>query len=175
MPRRILKRYFPDHHKIREHHALQFFGRLLHDPNLWHMNRRSVAGAFAVGLFTAFIPLPFQMVLSAGAAIWARVNLPIAVSLVWLTNPFTMPPLFYMAYKVGAWVLRIPPEPVQFQLSAEWLMGEVAGIWKPLLVGNLVVGTAAAAGGYVLIRLLWRWHVVDRMRRKRLRRSERSG
>ncbi|MCB1903170.1 MAG: DUF2062 domain-containing protein, partial [Gammaproteobacteria bacterium] len=76
MPKQIIKRFAPDHEVIRNHKHLRIFGNLLHDPNLWHMNRRSVSGAFAVGLFWAFIPIPMQMVAAAAIAIIARVNLP---------------------------------------------------------------------------------------------------
>ena len=84
----------PDHKKIRDHKHLRIFGKLLHNPSLWHMNRHSVAKAFAVGLFFAWVPVPFQMVLGAGGAILFHANLPLSVVLVWLTNPFTMPPMF---------------------------------------------------------------------------------
>ncbi|MBA1330154.1 ATP-binding protein, partial [Candidatus Endoriftia persephone str. Guaymas] len=94
MPKHLIKRLTPDHEMIRNHRHLQCFGKLLHDANLWHLNRRSAAGAFAVGLFMAFIPVPFQMILAAGAAILFRVNLPLSVALVWVTNPITIPPIF---------------------------------------------------------------------------------
>ena len=71
MAKHLIKRLIPDHEIVRGHKHLQIFGRLLHDPNLWHLNRRSAAGAFAVGLFMAFAPVPFQMLLAAGAAIAA--------------------------------------------------------------------------------------------------------
>jgi len=78
MPKKFIKRYLPDHEKIRNHKSLnKIFGTLLHDPNLLHLNRRSVSGAMAVGLFLAFVPLPIQMGLAAGIAILIRVNLPI--------------------------------------------------------------------------------------------------
>ena len=95
----------PDHQTIKEHKHLKIFGKLLHDGNLWHLNRRSVSGAFAVGLFCAFVPIPSQMILAAAIAIIIRVNLPISVALVWISNPITMPPIFYAAYKFGAYVM----------------------------------------------------------------------
>jgi hypothetical protein len=95
MPRRLLRRYLPDHRRIREHRHLQFFGDRLHDPNLWHLNRRSVAGAMGVGVFVALLPTLGQMAVAAAAAIWLRVNLPLAVAMVWITNPLTMPPIFF--------------------------------------------------------------------------------
>jgi uncharacterized protein (DUF2062 family) len=151
----------PDHRTIREHKNLKFFGQLLHDPNLWHLNRRSVSGGFAVGLFVAFVPVPFQMVLAAAVAIFSRVNLPIAASLVWVTNPFTMPPIFYLAYKTGAWILREPTHHINFALTFEWLMTQLGDIWEPFLLGCFIFGTISAVMGSLLIRGLWRLQVIN--------------
>ncbi len=170
MPKKLIKRFMPDHDKIRQHKHLQIFGTLLHDPNLFHLNRRSVAGAFAVGLFNAFVPVPFQMVLAAAAAILCRVNLPIAVALVWLTNPFTMPPIFYFAYRVGLFTLgRHPSDDFHFELSWEWLTDGLGAIWEPFLLGCFICGAVSAAAGYGLIRLAWRYHIVQRIREKERR------
>ena len=108
MPKKTIKRMMPDHQTIKENKYLKIFGNLLHNANLWHLNRHSGAKAFAVGLFFAFIPVPFQMVLAAGAAILFHANLPLAIALVWLTNPLTMPFIFYACYLVGTWVLAVP-------------------------------------------------------------------
>ena len=101
MPKHLFKRYAPDPQAVREHKHLRVFAAFLHDPNLFHLNRRSVSGAFAAGLFWAMIPIPVQMLAAALTAITVRINLPISVALVWVTNPFTMPAVFYFNYLVG--------------------------------------------------------------------------
>lgn len=95
MPRRLFKRYMPTPDSIKGNKSLRFLGKLIHDPNLWHLNRHSVARAMAIGLFWAMIPMPMQMLAAAAVAIPLRANLPISIGLVWLTNPITMPPIFY--------------------------------------------------------------------------------
>ena len=102
MPKRLLKSFMPNAARIREIKSLQSLGDWIYEPNLWHLNRYSASMAFFVGLFVAFIPIPGQMPVAALVALLVRCNLPLAVGLVWLTNPVTMPPLFYMAYRVGA-------------------------------------------------------------------------
>jgi len=171
MPKKLIKRYMPDHDKIRNHRHLKLFGTLLHDPNLFHLNRRSVSGAFGVGLFMAFVPVPFQMVLAAAAAIPLRVNLPISVGLVWITNPVTMPPMFYFAYKVGTWVLHIPNREFSFEMSYAWLGSELTTIWAPFLLGCFVCGSIAALAGYSLMRGFWRWHVLAHWEKRKKART----
>jgi uncharacterized protein (DUF2062 family) len=146
----------------------------LHDPNLWHINRRSSAGAFAVGLFMAFIPVPFQMFLAAGAAILLRVNLPLSVVLVWVTNPVTIPPIFLFAYLVGTWVLGTPADANSFDFTLAWFQnGGLEEIWTPLLTGCLICGVVCSVVGYCVIRGLWRLHAVRQWEKRRQRRLTR--
>jgi len=157
MPRRLIKRYMPDPAGIREHKSLRFLGRFLHDPNLWHLNRHSVSRAVGLGLFAAFMPIPFQMLLAAALAILLRGNLPIGVSLVWLTNPITMPAVFYCTYKIGSWVLQLPPRHFPDELTWEWISGQLSTLWQPFLLGSLVAGVVFGALGYGLVQLFWVW------------------
>lgn len=175
MPRKYIRRLLPDPHWIRDHKSLRFLGDLLHSPGLWHLNKRSVSGAFSVGLFTAFLPIPLQMAVAAVGAIAFRVNLPLSVVVVWITNPVTIPPIFYFAYRVGAWILEVPRRQVAFELSLEWLQGEFLAVWQPVLLGCLILGVSAALLGNLLVRLTWRVMVIHswqerrrRMRHKRL-------
>ena len=129
---------------------------MLQDANLWHLNRRSARGAFAVGLFFAFIPVPFQMVLAAATAIVFRVNLPISVALVWITNPVTMPPIFYCSYLIGTLVLNQPEQHFSFEASWPWFIESLTTIGPAFLVGSLVSASVAAIIGYFGIDIVWR-------------------
>lgn len=159
MAKKIIKRWMPDHKEIKDHKHLKIFGRLLHDPNLWHLNRYSVSTAFSVGLFIAFVPVPFQMVFAAAIAIVVRSNLPISAALVWFSNPLTMPPLFYFAYRLGSFVLGTPPGKFSFELSFEWLSTGLLAIWQPFLLGCFICGATLAILGNIFMRILWRYTV----------------
>ncbi|HEY0923519.1 DUF2062 domain-containing protein [Rheinheimera pacifica] len=171
MPKNFIKKYLPSPEKIKQQKLLKIFGSLLHDGNLWHLNRRSARGAFAVGLFFAWMPIPFQMVASAAVAIPMRVNLPISVALVWLTNPITMPVLFYISYLVGSVVLRTPLEPFAFEASWDWLVHSIHTIGKPFLAGCLLMGICSAIIGYFVIDWLWRLSVRKAQLGKKLKRK----
>lgn len=160
MPRRVLKRIVPAPESIRANKSLGILGKLLHDPNLFHINRKSAAGAFAVGLFMSFVPIPSQMIVAALVAAIIRVNLPLSVGLVWISNPFTMAPMFYFAYKVGVWATGAPEHEFAFELSLEWLKSSIVSLGPSFLVGCFICATVSSALGYLSIRLIWRWSVV---------------
>ncbi len=163
MPRKFFQRFLPHPRTIKENKTLQIFGDWIHEPNLWHLSRRSVAGAFAVGLFCAWMPVPFQMVFAAGAAILLRTNLPLSVVLVWITNPVTMPPMFYTAYIVGTLIVGEPAAAdFSFELSFNWLLNELSAIWKPFLVGCFTLAASSSLIGYMAIQGIWRYIVLNR-------------
>ena len=171
MPKKYIMRFMPDHQVIRNHKTLnRVFGTLLHDPNLLHLNRRSVSGAFFAGLFLAFMPLPIQMILAVGLSILLRINMPITFGLVWITNPVTIPPMFYFAYRLGAWLLGVDVEISEIELSFSWLKENMSIIGYPLLFGSLVCGWVAGVSGFVIVRVLWRLHVIRRWQERKARR-----
>lgn len=174
MSRKFFKRYMPDHETIRNHKHLKIFGTLLHDRNLWHLNRRSVSGAMAVGLFMAWVPVPFQMLLAAAAAIPFRVNLPIAIAMVWFSNPATMPFLYPGAYFIGKWLLGTPDAPFNFELSWEWLSSGLVHIWQPFLFGCFILGVISAVLGYFGTRFFWRLHIIKAMKERKQRHQRRK-
>lgn len=134
---------------------MQPFRVLLEHPVYWTLNRRNVTRAFALGLFIAFVPLPIHFLLAAALALVLRLNIPAAVAGTLLTNPFTMVPLFLTSYWVGTQLLGVPPRPVAFEMSWEWLRTGFIPIWKPFLLGCTVMGLICACAGYILLGGLW--------------------
>lgn len=171
MAKKLIKRLMPDAHKVRSHKHLKFFGTLLHDPGLWHLNRRSASGGVAVGLFMAFSPMPLQMILAAVIAIIFRFNLPIAVVLVWISNPLTVGPITYFVYKLGSLLLGLPAHEFAFEPTWAWLMTELNWIWRPILLGSFVVSSVSATAGYFLVHALWRLQVIRDWERRKSRRT----
>lgn len=174
MPRRIIKRFMPDEEKIKDHPYLRRLGHFLHDPNLWHLNRKSVSLAFLVGVFCAFIPLPLQMLMAAALAILVRSNLPVSIGLVWITNPLTIPPIFYFSYCVGTFLLGTESEHIGAEFSVEWLAESVSHIWAPLLLGSLVCGVVFSVLSYFLVRYLWLLHVIQLWKQRQQKRAARK-
>jgi uncharacterized protein (DUF2062 family) len=171
MPRQIIRRYLPQPHRFKEHKYLRHLGERLSTPSLWHLNRRSVTRAVSIGLFVAFIPTPGQMPLAAIAAIWARANLPVSVSMVWLTNPLTMGPIFFFTYKVGTWLLGGPIQEIEFEATWQWLQTKLLVVWQPFLLGSLVVGLVVSLLGGLLVYYGWRLEVWRRWEERKRRRA----
>ena len=131
--------------------------------------------AFFVGLFTAFMPVPGQMVVAALLAVRLRCNLPLSVGLVWITNPLTMGPIYYLAYRIGALLIDVPVQQVQFELSWNWLTHSLGAIWQPFLLGCFIAGLFFGSVGYFVISMLWRWRVAHHWtKRKQLRAARRK-
>ncbi len=173
MPKKTLKSLMPSASRIREIKSLHVLGDWIYETNLWHLNRYSASMAFFVGLFMAFMPIPGQMPVAALLAMLLRCNLPISVALVWLTNPLTMPALFFMAYKVGALIIDVPIAPIEFELSFHWLTNQLANVWQPFLLGCLICALFFGCLGYFIVSLLWRWRVSVHWRERKRRRASR--
>ncbi len=157
----------PDPEKLKQQKSLQFLGDRLHEPNLWHLNRRSVALAFAIGLFAAWIPTPGQMAIAAAGAFYFRGNLPISVALVWITNPLTMPPMFYFAYLVGLFFLGKDMPGSDFEFSVDNVVSSLGDIGGPFLFGCLILGIVSSSIGYFGMNLFWRAVVMKRWNKRK--------
>ncbi|GAB5414049.1 MAG: DUF2062 domain-containing protein [Congregibacter sp.] len=175
MPRNTLKSLLPSPAGLRANGSLDILGEWIYAGNLWHLNRYSASMAFFVGLFLAFFPVPGQMLLAACGAVLLRCNLPLSVGLTWITNPVTVPAIFFLAYQVGALIIDVPVRDVEFSLTLDWFQNGLLPVWRPLLAGCLLCGLFFGSLGYFIVNVLWRVRVARQWRkRKRLRQARGS-
>lgn len=168
MPKKLIKRYLPTPEAIKNIKGFGFLGKWLQDPNIWHLNRHSVAKAFVIGLFWMAIPIPSQMIAAAIFAVLFRANLPLSVALVWISNPLTMAPIFYFNYVVGSLILgEKADDDFHFELSWDWLINTLGELWLPLYLGSAVVGIALGLISYLVIHFLWRHHVYQNWKNRK--------
>ena len=174
--RKQIRKFLPDHQAIQGNRWLAPFGDTLLHPRLWHLNRHSAAGAVAVGLFCGLIPGPFQMLGAAIGAVIFRVNLPLAMVTTLYTNPFTILPLYILAFTIGQWAIPgpgkhfvAPPEYGTEGLIA-WthqLISWMIGLGTPLALGLVLLALGLALAGYILVRLAWRIYLIRAWHRRR--------
>jgi uncharacterized protein len=187
MPKRLFRKYLPSPERIRANKSLSFLGAMLGDPNLWHVNRHSLAGAAFIGIFTAFLPIPMQMVVAAVLAVRFKCNLPLSVLLVWITNPFTILPVFYFTHQIGAALMGIPPmellphmsEHETFfsllkQLLDHMTFTRLIEQFGALLLGSLLSGLLLGATAWGAIKLAWRVSVSRKWQQRLAARRQRD-
>ena len=150
-------------------------GKWLQNPAIWHLHRHSVSKAFFIGLFWMAIPMPSQMIAAAITAIIFRANLPLSVVLVWITNPITIPPIFYFNYLVGTYILGYESaDKLHFELTLEWMMTTLGDLWVPLFLGSFVVGIVLGLLGFLTINLIWRMQVLKSWKNRRRRKWQKK-
>lgn len=164
LPRKKLKKFLPSHEKIKKQKFLKIFGKLLDNKDLWSLSRKKVLGAVFIGIFVASLPMPFQMVLATLLAIIFSVNLPLSFALIFISNPFTMPPLFYFEYQLGKLLIE-PENPVKFEFES--MYDNFADIALCLWSGALVVGIFSSVVCVIIVNFLWIYTV--RKKRKNAR------
>ena len=147
--RDYLKKKLPNANKVSQIKSLQRFN--ITRNFLWNFSRRKVAGAFFIGFFWMMIPMPFQMVPATITAIYFGANLPIALALVWITNPLTMPFIFYANYRLGVFILG--GDPISFGHLQGWQ--SVLAATNPLLLGSLISGMILGIVGYLAVSQIY--------------------
>lgn len=131
----------------------------LQDDRLWHLERHCVARGVATGLFMGLLMPVAQILFAVAASVAVRGNVPVSAACTLVTNPLTVPPIYYAAYQIGEKVL---PD----ALDLTWLMTDAThwlgqGLnWAvthgtPLMTGLLMLATASALAGFAVVHLLW--------------------
>jgi uncharacterized protein (DUF2062 family) len=174
MPRKFLRRLSAPYRGNQRDAAwyLRPFHVLMAHPVYFSLNRRSITGGLAVGLFVGILPFIGHTPVAAIAALLLRVNLPVAVLFVWVGNPLTYGLIFYGEYLLGAFLLELPPIALDLDLPLSEIIGRLTAAWRPLWVGAIVTALLLSGTGYLLSNAAWRF--MTRLRLKR-RAASRAG
>ena len=154
------------HQQIRR--APYGLARLAHS-DLMSWKQEQVSRGLAIGLFWAFVPMPFQMAPAALFCWLTRANLPLALAGVWISNPFTYVPIFYAAYRVGAFFTGVIPDPMPSSIG-NYLSARAS----PFLLGCLIFSCTAMTVGYFIGYPLAKIVESGRNARETLRRIKRK-
>jgi hypothetical protein len=178
VPRKFFKKYLPSQDSIHQNRFIGMFGGLLHHHNLWHLNRHSVAGGVAVGLFAGLIPgsNPVQFFFAAMLAIVFKVNLPMAVLITLYSNFLTIVPIYLVAYAIGRFVIgndTINMPQVEFSLLDkeinEWIPSTIdwlSSLGSTLLTGISLLAILLSIIGYFTVHGVWRLYVIYEWRKR---------
>jgi uncharacterized protein len=138
----------------------------------------------ALGVGLGVFPIPSQMLIAGAAAVWLRANVGAAVAATWLTNPFTLVPIWSLAIWLGNLVLPGADEAAQVSVLAlnwaepsSWLPGFwswLLSLGKPLLVGLPLAGIVLGAATYFTVCVVWRALLLLERRRRIRKRAKRS-
>jgi len=129
------------------------------------VNRKSVTRGVFIGLFWGFIPMPMQMLAVVLTTPFIKFNVPVAISMVWLSNPLTMPFMYYMEYKTGLLILGKSGID-DIELTLDWFAEHWEDILVPLYVGTIPYSTVVSFLVALLVNWLWR-KSVKRAKQKR--------
>lgn len=169
MPRRFFRKFALKRQHFAGRWYLAPFDHLLHDQRLWGVRRQTIVPAFALGLFIGFLPVPGHVLIAALLALLLRVNIPVAALTTFVSNPLTIGPMMYLAYRIGRFLLDLPERPFSVELSIDWLTDSFVNVWQPLTLGAFLCGAMAALAGYLALDALWRMSIANYVEKRRLR------
>jgi uncharacterized protein (DUF2062 family) len=162
-----LRARVPSREELEANRWLRVLAPYLADTKLWHWSRRGVAAGVAIGLFIGLLIPVAQILLAAVVAVYFRANIPVAAAGTLVTNPLTVPPIYYGAYHLGAWVTGTPAPAALSFADPSSIVENLGTIGMPLFTGLGISAIFLAVASYMLIWQTWAWRVAAKRRHAR--------
>ena len=137
-------------------------------------NPHHLALGMGVGIFVSIMPIiPFQTLVALGLAFIVRGSKSAAFLGTWLSNPLTIPLVYYANYKVGCLLLGYETtlESISFD-SFSQLMELGLEVTLAMLVGGAAIGAVLGVAAYFAT---FRGFIVIRRRSRQTDRGPESG
>ncbi len=183
MARKLFRKFTPSRARLEGEKSSGWMRRIFGNPNVWHLNRHSVARGLAVGMFWAWMPMPMQSPFACFFTWKLRGNVPLAFACCWISNPITIVPAIWLCYQIGLIVTW--SEPTGFLGQIKLTMQQIdeqgfltgmkslfgfmwgnLGVVYPFLIGSLVFSTLTALVAYFGTHALWRWSLIRRWKKR---------
>lgn len=164
-----IRKHLPTPKEVNEIRYIHLFGDTFTQAELWTFNRTTVTKGITVGIFCAFLPMPFETIAALFIAAMIGANVPFAIAGVWISNPLTWIPLYTPCYLLGAKILGVVPIPV-----SEITILQVGWHYVALWLGCLIIGTIVSFLALVLLNMIWRLQVRRRWQQRRATRLSRK-
>lgn len=169
-----LHRHYKRHsEKIQQAHT-KMLAKYIDQPLLWETTPEALARATGLGLFVGMLPLPGHMICACILAILFRANLPVAVLMVWASNPITLAPITFLEYHIGVKLLHSPLYKLSFEPTWAWFTHHFIHLWKPLALGTLIVSSVMGILGYGVVKLFSNTRAFVLLRKKIHRLKQRT-
>jgi uncharacterized protein (DUF2062 family) len=178
-----LRRWLPTAETLEQTWGFGWLSHYLREhPRLWVLHRRGVALGVALGIGIGVFPVPLQMPVAMVLAVALRANVAAAAAATWLTNPFTMAPIWALAAFLGSFVVpkappgAVVPVPVEWEWSdpLSWpaALWEQVTSWGPaLLAGFPLAGLVLGCTAYLVVYFGWALLIRREQRRRAFRRG----
>lgn len=176
MAKHFFQSWLPSPEKVSQLKFIKVFGQRAFNPVLWYVNRRSISLAVLIGTFWGILPVPFHSVFIVLTVLLIEANLPLSLTLAWLSNPLTVVPILYLGFWLGSRIFQVN------MIDQDMLLGVFHQIlhWaehfgqghidfhlaKILLAGLMLEALLGAILLYLLTRILWRWSVIRKWNKR---------
>jgi len=169
--KKFFKKHMPDSHSVMNNRWVAKLGPRIREPNLWHFNRRSVSAGVFAGVFAAFMPPGLQVFVALPLALILRGNVAVAFGSTWITNPVTYAPVYFACYKLGLWLLGQDADISPKHFNLETMANDLMNVGQPLLLGCIISSFVFGTLAFVVVRLLWRLHIINHIKARAARRK----
>jgi uncharacterized protein len=168
-------KYLPTRESIEQIRWLRPVAHVVLRSDLWRFHRRSVPRGVAIGLIVGiFLMIPgLQIIGAVLVSLPFRANVPLAVGMTFLSNPFTTPLILLASLGVGNKLLGLHADLSTLMTLLENHAGVKAYIhWAfsdaaPALVGGLAfISVVAGVLGYFFASFLWQWWIRHKWRHR---------
>lgn len=176
MAKQFFQAWLPSPEKVNSMKIIKIFGQRTLSPQLWYVNRKSISKAIFIGTFWGILPIPLHSLLIILTVLVFEANLPVALLMAWIMNPFTIVPILFFAFWIGSKIYHVHMINSDMLLGVfhqivHWIenfgQGHIDFILAKILATGLICEALFFAFLFFIgMRLYWRWSTIKKWRKR---------